>query len=510
MKKTRLTALFFVAALLAALFAGCAAGEPAATTEASTTSTAATTAAVSTAAASTTATSAATAATTATTTTAAPATTVATTAPYRSLQAASMPTDSAYHAEIDWPYGLNTAMSVRNMVSTDIGYYMVLTNFLFYMDADAMEPVPVCAKPNCLHYNEEEIERINACNAFMNVEGMQASLSCYDDKLWFIGQVETINDPEHPFQFAVQSMEPDGSSRKVVYRFDPECGVDYGVLHRGVFYVVLTSFDEEVRSKATLMACSLSDPRQAPECILELECFGGDGGFIGLTAYGDRLYFYRYISDDGDREFCSFDLETGELTAFPIVDELYLPLNVATFIGDKIYLTCRTEVPQGDPKDENSYPERLYRCDLDGSDLELLFDGWGDYVSDQQYLYRVPNYVSIGPDDHTVNIYDADGQEVDSVDLAALANPGDIWEAGVMVPPVDQTILWFESFGENGVRMYLYWFDKAEIGSGEIVVHPICNYSMTANSSTPGSEVFDFDTAGMLEMAAAAVANKAE
>ena len=100
-----------------------------------------------------------------------------------STATASAAASAVYDPTTDWPYGVEQTMWFENLVPVENGYYMILSNFLFYMDSPAMEPVPVCFKPNCLHYFEPDYTRLQACGAYLPVMQSLATLFYYDGKL---------------------------------------------------------------------------------------------------------------------------------------------------------------------------------------------------------------------------------------------------------------------------------------------------------------------------------------
>ncbi|MDY3286975.1 MAG: DUF3502 domain-containing protein [Eubacteriales bacterium] len=416
-----------------------------------------------------------------------------------SAASASAAGGSPYDPAADWPYGVNAGSYVRGVAPTEDGYYMVLAQTLFYMDRDAMKPVPVCSRPDCLHYSEPEFENYEACGAYLRT-GQQSFLTYYSGKLYFFDQVSAVGGTTE--QLALIRMEPDGSTREILYRFDEGTFVTRAVMHRGVLYAATQDFDQSAGSVTKLWAYSLTDTRKPPECLLTDE--GGDelGGLQALTAYGDRLYFYRYLPGDGGREFCCYDTKTGKTDTVGVLDGEYAPLG-ATFIGNTVLLRCKSVVPHGDADALSSYPERLYRCAPDGSGAELVLEGFGDYSADDRYFYRVPSLGTFDGENRALRIYDAEGNEQDSVDLYGLMPADSIRAAGIMVPAGEQAILWLRG-GEGEQRVYLYWFDKSEIGTGAIAMHPLLNYAYTIGADMRGTDIVDLDTDKMVETAAAA------
>lgn len=410
--------------------------------------------------------------------------------------------DDIYNPVTDWAYGVNTTTLLKNIAPAENGYYMVLTHFLFYMDADTMEPVPVCARPNCLHYNEPEDSNFMACDAVMG-HGMQSFLTYYEGKLYHIEQIEALNKTEKQWlQYALICTKADGTDRRILYRFDETAMVERAVMHRGCLYAVTQSFGQEAGSQTKLWAYSMTNTRVEPECLLTFDDYEGLGGLQSLTAYGNKLYFYHYISEEGKREFCSYDLSAKTLTAIKLPDAEYGVLN-ETFIGDKMYLRCKALIPDGDPGELTSWPERLYRCELDGSNMKLLLEGWGEYSSDQTYLYRVPSLNTMDRENHYLRVYDAAGSEVDSVDLYSLMRASDVKNAGIQIPADGKGFLWVRN-GEQPQKVFLYWFDKTEIGSGHISMHPLAQYAYVTNSDMRGTDLVDFDTTKMQKIMKAA------
>ncbi len=266
MKKLRWTALFLAAALLASLFTGCA--QPGAGSAVTGTTATASSAGI----------SAATAAPAASTTSAATAAGI-------------------YDPAADYPYGVGMSPFFQNFTPTENGYYMLVNWFLFYMDADAMEPVPVCNRPNCMHYYEPEYKNFQACSAYWNsANPITNTLSYCNGKLWFIAGVETVNDPTNPFQYAVMRMDPDGMNREIVYRIDPTQTVPKAILHRGVYYFYTRAWNQEARQMDQLYALDLSNPRREPECIFSTEDRGGLQAFSSFgSPCGVIVRQVRYI-----------------------------------------------------------------------------------------------------------------------------------------------------------------------------------------------------------------------
>ena len=384
------------------------------------------------------------------------------------------PTDNAYHPETDYPYSMTMELNTKYFAEQEKGYYFYIPNCMFYMDKASMEPVPLCSKPNCLHWEEATAEAFHDCNAYFSA-GVRPPMGWFDGNLYLISQVDALEETGIHLQWALLQVAPDGAQRKILYRFSPGAIIETAIIHRGVIYIAVREITENGEVKGSIMAYSLTKPDRKPERIIEIDIFPDNSMQQSLTAYGQRLYFVRYISDEGDRELCIYDLKTKELTQVHGTKDGYSPIYV-TFMGDKMLVEYKSYLPQGDPEDVKSYPERIYRCDLEGNGRELLWEDMGFFAADDTYIYRVANLWADKENDHFIHICDADGGEVDRIDLFAIDGAEKLVSASCHVSADDQVLIETSRGGESGLRYYFYWFSKSEIGSGQIQVHPFIDF----------------------------------
>lgn len=57
----------------------------------------------------------------------------------------------------------------RPMAEAPEGYYLRVSDFLYYIGKDTMEPVPLCSKPNCLHQQEQDPEKVGTAAPFSGI-----------------------------------------------------------------------------------------------------------------------------------------------------------------------------------------------------------------------------------------------------------------------------------------------------------------------------------------------------
>ena len=381
------------------------------------------------------------------------------------------PDDDSYHAGTDYPYSMFTATTIRPIAETADGYYFFMPSFLFYMDKTAMEPIVVCERPNCMHYAEATRDAFEACSGYFFTLGA-STIAWYDGNLYIVAQVEIVKADGPVKEYALLRVTPDGSRRTVLWSFGEQGGAGKLLFHRGKLYCTLYTFDENGEETSGIYAFAADAIEKGPTLILETEEPETGNAVSGLTAYANRLYFTRSVSDEGETELCLYDIRTGELSTVPATEDGYTPMWV-TFQNGKMLVETRHFLPVGDPTQPEAYPKRLYRCALDGSGMEVVFDGQGNWTADERYLYRAPN---LGTADSSLRIYDADLNEVDSVDLYDFLEakvPGAVL---IYASTDDQVML--SHF--TGQYTDLYWFDKNNIGTGSIRVQTLFRYQAGA------------------------------
>ena len=81
----------------------------------------------------------------------------------------SYPADDSYHFETDCQYSVGSQGKGGVIAESAEGYYFALTihgqHSLFFVDKATMETIPLCGKPNCLHYEGTDEGKRELCNA---------------------------------------------------------------------------------------------------------------------------------------------------------------------------------------------------------------------------------------------------------------------------------------------------------------------------------------------------------
>ncbi len=391
-------------------------------------------------------------------------------------KAGGMPKDNRFHAETDYPYAGMPIMQFfagSSIVQGGEGYYVFVPHTLFFLDRGAAEPIPVCGRPDCMHYDEPKIEDFRACNAYLNAFGM-TQLAFWDGNLYTIQLVGHGG-------FGNQRMElmrisADGSQRESLWTFGRDPTVSEMILHRGCLYWGDRVFDESGNLIGGLYRFQLQKPGAKPELLAEMTV-SGQNVLQNLTAYGQRLYFRRYLNEERfepETEFCIYDLNTGELKSIP--NEEGRRDDTLAFAGGKLLLGYSAP----EPEDAERYVTRLFRCGLDGEGRTFLGEDCGIFTADERYIYRLAvKLMGESADNQRLYIYDTDYKLLDSIGFDEVLPPGSYTLVSAYVCMDDTVFVCLAERTETGYkgrRDHIFRFDKSEIGSGAITLTPVIDY----------------------------------
>ena len=364
------------------------------------------------------------------------------------------PTDENFHFETDaQSYAFLPGMN-RGIAESETGYYFGMTlkgnHYLFYTDKETMQTVPVCSKPNCLHYEETDQEKRELCNAyFTGVIG--ACMFYYDGKLYI---------PEYgrsSSEININEFSLDGTERKTIFTIDNKEIVSCNMLfHRGYFYAMTSTYDEEMNAVLQVWRYSMDQPKKERECLFE---YTAKGAWIqDVLAYGNRMFFK--IMGDGPTHMYQMNLQSGN------IEEIFKISNenngVYTLFPLKNFLFAK-QVNYDPQKEIYQQKETIYIADTDGNNIKKWKET--DYnllAADNQYIYEATYgyYIRDGwVTEPYIQVYNEQGE------IMAECNP--------LEEEIDSYYSMYVMPGEH-VFLYdntrVYYFSKSEIESGEI--HP--------------------------------------
>ncbi|MEA4824599.1 MAG: hypothetical protein VB111_10870 [Clostridiaceae bacterium] len=139
-----------------------------------------------------------------------------------------------------------------------------MDSFLYYCDESTMEPVPLCAKPNCKHNEETDEAHLALCNAYFNRTNYYGG-----QVFWSEGQVYVYTTASNKAIASLYEVSADGSSRReVITGLQTHFGMaDCMVVHRGMFYIADTYYDESLIKHDCIKAYSLHGHKSEPQTI---------------------------------------------------------------------------------------------------------------------------------------------------------------------------------------------------------------------------------------------------
>lgn len=249
----------------------------------------------------------------------------------------------------------------------------------------------------------------------------------------------------------------DGTARKTIFTIDNKEIVSCNMLfHRGYFYAMTSTYDEEMNAVLQIWRYSMDQPKKERECLFE---YTAKGAWIqDILAYGNQLFFK--IMGDGPTRMYQMNLQSGN------IEEIFKISNenngVYTLFPLKNFLFAK-QVNYDPQKEIYQQKETIYIADIDGNNIKKWKET--DYnllAADNQYIYEATYgyYIRDGwVTEPYIRVYNEQGE------IMAECNP---LEEGI-----DSYYSMYVMPGEH-VFLYdntrVYYFSKSEIETGEI--HP--------------------------------------
>lgn len=214
-----------------------------------------------------------------------------------------------YLPEEDYNYlSYNWLDGKQRMAQSDEGIYFLAGDYLFFMDWDTKQTVPLCFKTDCLHADETDQEKIVFCDAFMGGGGAVQTpfLAYYRDKLYTICLDRTTGKDN------LVEMNPDGSDRKILYSMSDIPSLGRISMHRGVIYFISKLKDLNGETHYGLSALSVVSDSHEP-----VQIYTGifeDGWLQNFFAYENYIYISDcyYTETAFDSIIIRYDIRTGE------------------------------------------------------------------------------------------------------------------------------------------------------------------------------------------------------
>lgn len=368
--------------------------------------------------------------------------------------------ENTYVVGEDNSYMFQESSNYVSVVKAENGYYFTINDYVYYTDTTdgEMEYLPVCSMPNCSHDDK-------SCNAYIGEEGtFSRNIQYYDEHIYYKEYEDIISDT-----YSICRMSKDGTTKETLFQVAGVRGCP--LVHRGYIYIVTAEYDVDKGFSCNhkLMRYNLSDSSYEPEIIDEET---GTNCYVDIKLRDNRLYFS--VMDDGSSDDGSTDSywksKYCELDNIKEIKTVKYPYEINSFnfdiMGDKILCTFYNEDENGEYGKAEKNAD-VYTCDLNFENYEKVFtltSPCNSIGTDGIYIYE-DNYINPacyreGKEEHKLIIYDMEFNEVDSV---VIGDSGAYWNG----------------YGDENYYILIeegvcyYYFDKSEIGSGNIEVHKI-------------------------------------
>lgn len=320
------------------------------------------------------------------------------------------------------------------MMDTEDGYYFMNGQFLYFRDKNSGETAPVCNKPECLHHD-------GTCNAYLPDT---RSLIYNSGKIYFLRDIYAESVTDTLFEMSV-----DGSKQKELISF-PEYVYQFAI-HRGYVYYITTDFgtisgkESETQTKMHFYRVPLAKINANPELLFTLQGIYANIG--ALLCYRNYIYFSSgYIPDASLNQYeCHmnrYSIRENILSVLPSYGA-----GQYTIFTDKLAFTS---------------PDGTYLCDMNGQNVEKIWDRYGKLSSGSRYLLIdavIDADVLDKKAPRTVSAFNNDGDFMGSIELDGFKPmPIGVVNDTYMVPYYDQDT--------NLMTIYSIPLDKIMDGTG--------------------------------------------
>ena len=270
------------------------------------------------------------------------------------------------------------------IAESEEGYYMRLGCYLYYMDKDTMEPVVLCNKPNCMHMEETDTEKVTSCDAYyFSDAGPMESIYYFDGALYVV-QSRMGYSQKGESATILTKVSKDGTDRKTVVEF--EYSPSSVAIHRGKVYAAINVAKDNGEMVYRIEQYDLSKPASQEPVDLYVGEFD-HGDVSKIRCYGQNVYFFEDSVEEDTiySRIMRYDITTGETSCLVKEAGNTFPCDLA-FFGNKIFYT-RMEV---DLKTARNTATTVYECNLDGTKEQenpFTIGAYVDVLSDRNYLY---------------------------------------------------------------------------------------------------------------------------
>ncbi len=334
------------------------------------------------------------------------------------------------------------------MAESKDGYYFFSGLFLYYVNKASMSPIILCNRPNCMHEEEVDSEKIPYCNAFVPRPNY---LTVYEENIYMLSQLS-------PRDLELIKMSLDGTNRKSIFSY--VTGVSTGILHRGIYYYATLSWDSNQKSVYSLNSVNINKLHVKPK-VLHTGTFN-NGTFNALNCRGNNLFFDEVELNETGLIQKNYRLDLLENKLHSIIeDKKDMLLGGKVIFKDKIHYSLWEVYSNGAP-----IRSEFWVSDLNGNNISSdkdtklkspLVDLEYFYLNDLDAAYSGIPQSAMG-----LTILDSNFNELDFVKLGQFKSstvlPGGSKHLFVQVEVEDKFQVYYvnkDEFGSHNVQLKL-------------------------------------------------------
>ena len=284
---------------------------------------------------------------------------------------------------LDWNAAYYNNSYEKFVTESELGYYIAVNNYLYFVEKESLTPILLCNKPNCMHKD-------SSCQAIFQ-QG-QAQIVYYDGMIYGIDDTGIFSKGNRTYNLMEITADGENRDKKAVIETD---GNNF-LIHRNQIFT--TYIDED--DHGVITAFDLETGKQ--ESIYRSEW--NMSQIMDLYAYEDRLYFSETGVDDNETYIAALDctdLITGETVENLLQNSTEIEDSEAYVVGisdEKLYIRISSM---------DTMKSDIYVCDLDGTDAKYITQmSIGQTVMDDENIYLASF------EDNQIYVYTKEGEQV--------------------------------------------------------------------------------------------------
>lgn len=205
-----------------------------------------------------------------------------------------------------------------SFAESEEGLFFIVGDYLFFCDAGSMEGKPLCFKPECLHNDETDPEKVPDCDAFLGPYNDGSFSGSYVG--YFQNRIYVTSLNKNTQKRELVRMEKDGSGRETLLSDLSMVDINNIRMHRGVLYYFTSSVNADGKAETDFHVYPLLDRRKRDRVVYSWQL--RDCRPFLILPIGNRVYFEVEKGNDNDGyvyDLLMLNIATGEVT--PVFSE---------------------------------------------------------------------------------------------------------------------------------------------------------------------------------------------